>query len=386
MPLPKSQWRPPSAKVLIAFGTRPEVIKLFPVIAALKAEPRFRVRLCATGQHRELLDPVLALTEIEPDHDLQVMRPGQGLTALSAALLSGLGQVIAAEQPDRVLVQGDTATAFCATLAAYYNRVPVDHIEAGLRSGSNAHPWPEEGHRKAIAALASLHFAPTITAASALQAECIDPARIHITGNTVIDALHWITARIVAEPQLVSGLDRVVARFAGRRIIGVTCHRREALYGDRLAGIATALRQIAARDDVALIFPLHPQPEVRAVMAQTLAGLGNVALIAPLDYPHFVRLLGLSTLLLSDSGGMQEEAPALGTPVLVMRETTERPEAVIAGGARLVGTDPARIVRETCALLDDSALYARMAQPRTPFGDGQAAQRIVARLTQAIWP
>ncbi|MEY4159899.1 MAG: hypothetical protein RLZZ136_520 [Pseudomonadota bacterium] len=376
--------RPSPAKVLIALGTRPEAIKLLPLIAALRSDPRFTVRLCVTGQHRDLLDPILAMANIVPDHDLQVMRPGQGLEALTAALVSGLGAVIAAEKPRRVIVQGDTATAFCGALAAFYQRVPVDHVEAGLRSGNTDHPWPEEGHRRAIAALASLHFAPTARAASALQAEGIDPARIHITGNTVIDALYWVRARLAAEPQLASGLDTVTQRFAGKRIIGVTCHRRETVHGDRLACIAKALRTIAMRDDVALIFPVHPQPAIRAVMAQALQGHGNVALIPPLDYPHFVRLIGLSTLMLSDSGGVQEEAPALGTPVLVMREKTERPEALIAGGAKLVGTDPARIVAEAGALLDDPAAYAHMAQERLPYGDGQAAQRIVRLMAQEM--
>ncbi len=371
------------ATILVVFGTRPEAIKLFPVVAALKADPRFYCQVCVSAQHRGLLDQVLEIAGIVPDFDLDVMQPDQTLDALTTSLLSGLGRVMDQVKPDRVMVQGDTATAMCGALAAYYRKVPVDHVEAGLRSGNIYHPWPEEINRKIIGAIASLHFAPTETSAAALRAENIDAARVHVTGNTVIDALHWVSARIAAEPALASGLTELEARFAGKRIIGVTSHRREN-FGGGLEAIAEAIRQIALRDDVALIFPVHPNPNVRRVMEAALGGLANVALIEPLGYTDFARLLGLAEIMLTDSGGVQEEAPALGKPVLVMRETTERPEGVTAGTARLVGTDTARIVTEIFTLLDDKVAYEAMARAHNPFGDGNAAGRIVELLGHEI--
>ena len=369
--------------ILIIFGTRPEAIKLFPVIAALKADPRFNVRVCVSAQHRGMLDQVLEIAGIVPDHDLDLMKPDQTLDALTAALLTGLGRVMDLEQPARVIVQGDTATAMCGALAAYYRKIPVDHVEAGLRSGDIYQPWPEEVNRKIIGTIASLHFAPTDVSAAALIAENVDPARVHVTGNTVIDALHWVTARIAAEPALARGLAGLEARFKGKRIIGVTSHRREN-FGGGLANIAEAIRRIAARDDVAIIFPVHPNPNVRAVMDGALAGLSNVAMIEPLDYPHFARLLSLAEVMLTDSGGVQEEAPALGKPVLVMRETTERPEGVTAGTAKLVGTDADTIVTEIFTLLDDKTAYETMARAHNPFGDGQTARRIVELIGNEI--
>jgi UDP-N-acetylglucosamine 2-epimerase (non-hydrolysing) len=282
-------------------------------------------------------------------------------------------------KPARVIVQGDTATAMCGALAAYYRKVPVDHVEAGLRSGNIYHPWPEEINRKIIGTMASLHFAPTEVSAAALRAENVDPARVHVTGNTVIDALHWVTRKIASAPWLTA----VERRFNGKRIIGVTSHRREN-FGGGLEAIADAIRQIAARPDVGIIFPVHPNPNVRRVMEGALAGLGNVALIEPLDYPSFARLLGIAEIMLTDSGGVQEEAPALGKPVLVMRETTERPEGVTAGTAKLVGTNAANIVTEISTLLDDKAAYEKMARAHNPFGDGQAARRIVELLGNEI--
>ncbi len=366
-------------RILVVFGTRPEAVKLFPVIAALRADPRFSLSVCVSGQHRDMLDQVLQMAGIVPDQDLDLMRPGQSLDALTAALLTGIGAVIDQVRPDRVMVQGDTATAMTAALAAYYRRLPVDHVEAGLRSDNIYHPWPEEVNRKVIGSIASLHFAPTETAAAALHREHVDPARVHVTGNTVIDALHWVHARIVADPALAGGLSQLENRLAGKRIIAVTSHRRENL-GHGLDNIALALRRIAARPDVAVVFPLHPNPAVRTVMERALGGLSNVALIDPLDYPHFVRLLGWCEIMLTDSGGVQEEAPALGKPVLVMRETTERPEGVAAGTARLVGTDEDRIVTEIFTLLDDNSAYQAMARAHNPFGDGRASARIVERL------
>ena len=267
--------------ILVIFGTRPEAIKLFPVVAALKADPRFNARVCVSAQHRGMLDQVLEIAGIVPDHDLDLMKPDQSLDALTAALLTGLGRVMDLEQPARVIVQGDTATAMCGALAAYYRKIPVDHVEAGLRSGDIYQPWPEEVNRKIIGTIASLHFAPTDVSAAALIAENVDPRRVHITGNTVIDALHWVTARIAEQPALASGLAELETRFKGKRIIGVTSHRREN-FGGGLENIAEAIRRIAARDDVAIIFPVHPNPNVRAVMDSALAGLANVAMIEPL--------------------------------------------------------------------------------------------------------
>lgn len=370
-------------KILVVFGTRPEAIKLFPVIAALRADPRFHPVVCVSAQHRGMLDQVLEIAGIVPDYDLDLMKPDQTLDGLTSALLNEVGRVMDTEHPERVMVQGDTATAMVGALAAYYRKIPVDHVEAGLRSGDIYQPWPEEVNRKIIGAMASLHFAPTQTAAEALTRENVDPGRIHVTGNTVIDALHWVTARIAENPALVSGLADLEARFANKRIIGVTSHRREN-FGDGLEHIAEAVRQIAAREDVAVIFPVHPNPNVRKVMNKALAGLDNVALIEPLDYPHFSRLLAICDIMLTDSGGVQEEAPALGKPVLVMRETTERPEGVEAGTAKLVGTETARIVTEIFTLLDDKAAYEAMAQAHNPFGDGHSARRIVELLAHEI--
>jgi len=371
------------SRILVVFGTRPEAIKLFPVIHALKADPRFECVVCISAQHRQMLDQVLEIAGIVPDHDLDVMQPDQTLDALTARLLTGLGGVMDRVRPDRVVVQGDTATAMSGALAAYYRKVPVDHVEAGLRSYNIYHPWPEEVNRKIIGAMASLHFAPTSTAAGALIKENIDPVRVHVTGNTVIDALHWVSARIEREPSLASGLADLEARFAGKRIVGVTSHRREN-FGEGMEGIARAIRQIAERPDVAVIFPVHLNPNVRKVMNTALAGLDNVALIDPLDYPHFARLINIAEIMLTDSGGVQEEAPALGKPVLVMRETTERPEGVEAGTAKLVGTDAATIVTEISTLLDDREAYEAMARAHNPFGDGHSSARIVELLANEI--
>jgi UDP-N-acetylglucosamine 2-epimerase (non-hydrolysing) len=362
-------------RVLVVFGTRPEAIKLFPVIAALRDDGRFIVRVCVSGQHRGILDQVLDLAGIRPDHDLGLMRPGRSLDALTGALLSGIGSVIDAERPDRVIVQGDTATAFAGALAGYNRQVPVAHVEAGLRSHDIYHPWPEEVNRKLIAAIADLHFAPTASAAASLRREGIAGDRVHCVGNTVVDALLWMRARNRSVPP-VGPVAALTRRFTGRRIVAVTSHRRENL-GIGLAEIAAALRRIAAREDVAIVFPLHPNPAVRAVFEPAIGGLANVALTEPLAYPQFVALLDACTLVLTDSGGVQEEAPAFGKPVLVMRETTERPEGIAAGTAKLVGVDADRIARKTFRLLDDPEAYAAMARAHQPFGDGHAARRIV---------
>ncbi len=371
-----------SKRILTVFGTRPEAIKMFPVVHALRDQPGIDARVCVTAQHREMLDQVLDIAGIVPDVDLDVMQPNQSLDALLARLVTGLGEAFDREKPDRILVHGDTMTTMAGTIAAYFRKIPVGHVEAGLRSGDIYQPWPEEVNRRVTGVVADLHFAPTQAAADALTAENVDPARIHITGNTVIDALLATQAQLHARPEIAAGLNDLAERFAGRRIVAVTSHRREN-FGEGMRNIARSIAQIAARPDVAVIFPVHPNPNVRSVMDAELAGLSNVAMIDPLDYPHFVRLLDMCELVLTDSGGVQEEAPSLGKPVLVMRETTERPEGVAAGTARLVGTDPAHIVTEIFSLLDDKAAYSAMSRAHNPFGDGKAAQRIARVITDA---
>jgi len=370
-------------RVLTVFGTRPEAIKLFPLVHALDADHRFISRVCVTGQHRAMLDQVLGIAGIVPDHDLSVMRPGQKLDALFARLLLRIGRTIDIEHPDCVIVQGDTSTAMAGALAAYYRRVPLVHVEAGLRSGDIHHPWPEEVNRKAIATIAALHCAPTTTSAEALLAESVRRETVHVTGNTVIDALHWITGRITSEPGLSAGLAEVEQRFAGLRIIGVTSHRRENL-GPGIEAIADAVARLAERPDVAVIYPVHLNPSVLDIVHTRLSGRDNVALVDPLDYPHFARLMTISHIMLTDSGGVQEEAPALGTPVLVMRETTERPEGIAAGTALLVGTDTSRIVAEAERLLDDPAAHAEMARAHNPYGDGKSSPRILNLMAEML--
>ncbi|WP_373486497.1 non-hydrolyzing UDP-N-acetylglucosamine 2-epimerase [Blastomonas sp.] len=368
-------------RIMVIFGTRPEAIKLFPVVTAIRQTNGVDPVVLVTGQHREMLDQVLDIAGLVPDHDLALMQPGQSLDEISARLLTGIGSVLDHEQPDMVIVQGDTATAMCGALAAYYRKLPVAHVEAGLRSGNIYHPWPEEVNRKIIGSMADLHFAPTETAAVALRREAVPDAHIFVTGNTVVDALHWVTDKLRHAPERANIIAPLEARFAGKRIIGVTTHRREN-FGSGMADIADAIRTLAARDDVAIIFPVHLNPQVRSAIMPVLGDLANVALLEPLDYLNFTRLLQIADLMLTDSGGVQEEAPALGKPVLVMRDTTERPEGVAAGTARLVGTDKNRIVSEASALLDDAVAYAAMAQAHNPFGDGHSAGRIAVIISK----
>ena len=376
-------------RILVVFGTRPEAIKMFPVVHALRAADGISTLVAVTAQHREMLDQVLDIAGITPEVDLDLMEPGQSLDALSARILTRFGTVLDRLRPDRVLVHGDTLTTIMVTLAAYFRRIPVGHVEAGLRSGNIYSPWPEEANRKVTGAIADLHFAPTQSAADALRAENVPASAIHVTGNTVIDALLATKARIAERPELAAGLD--LATFAmvldnfvagNKRLILVTSHRREN-FGEGMANIAEAIARIADRPGTAVVFPLHPNPQVRLVMEARLGSLPSVALIEPLDYPHFVRLMDMSDVILTDSGGIQEEAPSLGKPVLVMRGTTERPEGIAAGTARLVGTDTGRIVDETLRLLDDPAAYRQMAQAHNPYGDGKAAARI-ARILSAM--
>jgi UDP-N-acetylglucosamine 2-epimerase (non-hydrolysing) len=369
-------------KVAVIFGTRPEAIKMFPVVHALKAQSGIETRVIVTAQHREILDQVLDIAKIVPDVDLNVMQANQTLDDLLARLVTGLGKVFDAEKPDRILVHGDTLTTMAATISAYFRKIPVGHVEAGLRSGDIYHPWPEEVNRKVTGAVADLHFAPTQMSYDALRAENVPAERIHVTGNTVIDALIATTQRIKDEPHLASGLDELAARFAGKSILAVTSHRREN-FGEGMVNIARAIAEIASRPDIAVIFPVHPNPNVRPAMEAELAGRDNVALIDPLDYPHFVRLLDMCHIALTDSGGVQEEAPSLGKPVLVMRDTTERPEGVVSGTAKLVGTDKSRIVTEIFTLLDDKAAYSAMSRAHNPYGDGTAAQQIARIVAHA---
>ncbi len=372
----------PRLRVLIVFGTRPEAIKLYPLVQRLRDDPAVDLRVCVTAQHRQMLDQVLEIAGIVPDHDLDIMLPNQSLDELTARLLREIGRVLDEEKPDRVVVQGDTATAMVGALAAYYRKIPVSHVEAGLRSGNIHHPWPEEVNRKIIGTIADQHFAPTDTARDALLIENVPADRVHVTGNTVIDALHATLASIEQNPSLAAQIEPILAPFAGKRIIAVTTHRREN-FGSGLEGMARAVRRIAARPDVAVIFPVHPNPNVRAPMQAVLGGMANVAMIDPLDYPNFVALLARCHLVLTDSGGVQEEAPALAKPVLVMRETTERPEGVVAGTARLVGSDEETIVAATLELLDDPEAYAAMARAHNPFGDGKSSDRIARTIINA---
>lgn len=366
---------PAKPRIVVTFGTRPEAIKMFPLVFALRETGLFDVKVVVTAQHRELLDSVLALAGITPDVDLDLMQPDQSLDALSARLIARFGAVLDQLSPDRVLVHGDTLTTMMASIACYFRRIRVGHVEAGLRSGDIYSPWPEEVNRKVTGVIADLHFAPTETAAAALRAENVDESSIHVTGNTVIDALLFAQQRLAADPGLAPAITPLRERFAQRRIIAVTAHRREN-FGTGMAEIAKGLQALAARKDVAIIYPVHPNPNVGGVMRSALAGLDNIALIEPLDYLDFVAMMAASDIVLTDSGGIQEEAPSLGKPVLVMRDTTERPEGVAAGTARLVGADASVIVAETSRLLDDPEAYRQMSLAHNPYGDGTASRRI----------
>ena len=364
-------------RVLFIFGTRPEAIKLCPVIRELRGQPHeFDARVCVTAQHRGLLDQVLDAFDIAPHHDLDLMTPGQTLFRSTSRILVGLEPVLDAEKPDLVLVQGDTTTTFCGALAAYYQRIPVGHVEAGLRTGDPYQPFPEEINRVLAGRLASIHFAATERAAGNLRQEGVDPAFIHVTGNTGIDAVLYVARGL--ENGALSGLQGLPLDPA-RKLIVVTLHRRES-FGGGIEQVCQALRTLAARPNVQIVFPVHPNPNVRGPVERLLSGFANVLLLDPLPYVPFVDLMRRATLLLTDSGGIQEEGPSLGKPILVLREKTERPEAVEAGTVRLVGTDPLRILREAGALLEDPGLLARMSRVHSPYGDGLASTRISALL------
>ncbi|HLB46640.1 MAG TPA: UDP-N-acetylglucosamine 2-epimerase (non-hydrolyzing) [Anaerolineales bacterium] len=358
-------------KVISVFGTRPEAVKMAPVVAELRKHSGIESKVLVTAQHRDMLDQVLEIFDITPDYDLDVMQDNQTPTDVAAEVLHRIQPILQSEQPDWILVQGDTTTVLAASLAAFYNRVKVGHVEAGLRTYDRYNPFPEEINRVLADQLSDLHFAPTETARQALLREAIPPERIHVTGNTVIDALKVIVARPA------NGL--APSHPAHKRLVLVTAHRREN-FGQPFADMLAALKQIADRDDVHLIYPVHPNPNVRGPAHEVLGGHPHVTLLPPMDYLAFAHLMGRAHLILTDSGGIQEEAPGLGVPVLVMRRVTERPEAVAAGTAKLVGTDTEVIVREASLLLDDPAAHEAMARAVNPFGDGHAAERIVSIL------
>lgn len=367
-------------KILNVFGTRPEAIKMAPVVKALKSNPRFQTRVCVTAQHRQMLDQVLELFEIEPDFDLDLMRSGQTLSALTERVLRGLDSVFAAWRPDMILVHGDTTTTLAASLAAYYSRVAVGHVEAGLRTGDKYAPWPEEMNRRITGAIADLHFAPTQKARENLLREGVPEKTVHVTGNTVIDALLEVKRKLEGESGLKARLKSLFPFLdENRKIILITGHRREN-FGEGFEHICHALASIARRADVQLVYPVHLNPNVQEPVRRILGAADNVYLVAPQDYAAFVYLMLASAIVVTDSGGIQEEAPALGKPVLVMRDVTERPEAVLAGTARLVGTSQEKIVREVFRLLDDEDAYREMASASNPYGDGAAAARIAAIL------
>ena len=370
-------------KVMVVFGTRPEAIKMAPVVSALRAAPGVETLVAVTAQHRQMLDQVLDLFDIVPDDDLDVMEPGQTLPGLFGKILNGMTAVLEHRRPDLVLVHGDTSTTLAAAQAAFYAKVPVGHVEAGLRTGNIQAPWPEEANRRLTAPLTSLHFAPTPRSSENLLGEGINPATVHVTGNTVIDALLAVVKKIEKQPALK---DELAARFPflhdSKRLILVTGHRREN-FGDGFEQMCGALADLADRGDTQIVYPVHLNPNVQEPVKRVLGDKPGVVLIEPQDYLPFVYLMSRAHLILTDSGGVQEEAPSLGKPVLVMRETTERPEAVEAGTVRLVGTDRGRIVEEATRLLDDQDAYQAMSRAHNPYGDGTAASRIAEIVAKA---
>lgn len=366
-----------SKQILVVFGTRPEAIKMAPVVARLRCSPGVRVSVCVSAQHRQMLDQVLALFGIEPGFDLDLMRPNQTLAGITSAVLDGVTRVIEASNPDLVLVHGDTTTTFATALACFYRRIPVGHVEAGLRTGNLQAPWPEEMNRLFTGRLAALHFAPTPAARDNLLREGVSRDSVWVTGNTVIDALMGVVERLQNEPKLVEQINSSMPWLADadRRVVLVTGHRREN-FGEGMEGVCRALAKLAADPDVEIVYPVHPNPNVLDPVNRLLGGMPNVHLIPPMDYLPFVYLMSRAYFVVTDSGGIQEEAPSLGKPVLVMRDTTERPEAVSAGTVLMVGVDEERIVAEARRLLHDFPHYQRMSTAHNPYGDGLAADRI----------
>jgi UDP-N-acetylglucosamine 2-epimerase (non-hydrolysing) len=371
-------------KVLIVFGTRPEAIKMAPVVRALQAQPWLSTKVCVTAQHRSMLDQVLALFDIVPDHDLNLMSASQTLEGISARILESLSKVLEEERPDLVLVHGDTTTTSMASLACFYKRIPVGHVEAGLRTGNLWSPWPEELNRRITGLVSHLHFSPTTTSAANLLAETVDAGTVEVTGNTVIDALLQVTSRLDRDNSLAAPLRE---RFAFLRddlkLVLVTGHRREN-FGDGMRAICDSLLTLSRRGDVQVVYAVHLNPNVKGPVESALADQPNIHLIPPQDYLSFVYLMTRSHIILTDSGGIQEEAPSLGKPVLVMRDTTERPEAIEAGTARLVGANAAKIVDGVTRLLDEPGAYEAMANASNPYGDGHSSERIVARIRRFL--
>lgn len=365
-------------KILVVFGTRPEAIKMAPIVDQLKNDTRFEYKVCVTGQHREMLDQVLNLFKISPDFDLNVMRPDQNLITLTNSILTGLNEIFKVYRPDIVLVHGDTTTTLATSLAAYYNQILVGHVEAGLRTGNIYSPWPEEGNRKLTGCIANIHFSPTEISAQNLTKENINSDCVHIVGNTVIDALLMAKSIIDNNGDLVSELEgKLPFTVSGKKIVLITGHRREN-FGLGFENICQAIKNIASEfKDVLFVYPVHLNPQVQKPVKKMLSGLENVLLIEPLEYLPFVYLMDKSYLILTDSGGIQEEAPSLGKPVLVTRETTERPEAVSAGTVKLVGTDSVSIYSEMKMLLTNDEAYQKMSEASNPYGDGNTSSKIL---------
>ena len=366
-------------KILTVFGTRPEAIKMAPVVKALAAAVGIDSRVCVTAQHREMLDQVLYLFKIIPDYDLDIMKAGQSLSEITSRVLLGLEPILKEFAPDIVIVHGDTTTTLAASLAAYYQRISVAHVEAGLRTGNIYSPWPEEINRKVAGAITSLHFAPTDGSRQNLLREGVKDSAIHVTGNTVIDALRSVKKIMDTDTELSRSLADTFSLPNGKRIILVTGHRRES-FGSGFERICEALQQISNRDDVHVVYAVHLNPNVREPIERLLGTRKNISLIPPKDYLPFIYLMNRAELILTDSGGVQEEAPSLGKPVLVLRDTTERPEALDAGTVKLVGTDVQLIVAEVTRLLDDSSAYEKMSFTHNPYGDGKAAPRIISAI------
>jgi len=377
-------------KVLLVFGTRPEAIKMAPVVKEFeKNRDKFDTKVCITAQHREMLDQVLNIFEIKPDYDLNIMQSGQDLYDITSRVLIGMREVLGQFNPDLILVHGDTTTSTSAALAAFYKQIPVGHVEAGLRTGNILAPWPEEMNRMITRCLTQYHFSPTETAKRNLIRENVNERNIIVTGNTVIDALHIVLNKIHSDLSLQNELNDFIKSQGyetrpGRKIILITGHRREN-FGDGFISICAALKEIAGKyPDMDLVYPVHLNPNVQKPVYEILKGLTNVFLINPLEYLPFIYLMEKSDIVLTDSGGIQEEAPSLGKPVLVMRNTTERPEAVEAGTVKLVGTNKEKIVQEICSLIEDPKYYDTMAKAHNPYGDGLAARRIIEFIDKTI--
>ena len=384
-------------KVMLVFGTRPEAIKMAPLVKEFQKQPkRVETVVCVTGQHREMLDQVLKIFDIKPDYDLNIMKQGQDLYDVTARVLTGMRDVLKEVKPDVVLVHGDTTTSTAAALAAFYQQIPVGHVEAGLRTHNIYSPWPEEMNRLLTGRLATYHFSPTPLSRNNLIKESVDDRNIIITGNTVIDALYWVVDKIKNNKELDNELEDILSKAGydvnrlnnGKKLVLITGHRREN-FGDGFINMCTAIKDLTVKyPDLDFVYPMHSNPNVRKpiheVFGENLSGLKNMFFIEPLEYLSFVYLMEKSSIVLTDSGGIQEEAPGLGKPVLVMRDTTERPEALDAGTVKLVGTDYNKIVNEVSSLIDDKAAYEKMSKAVNPYGDGLACGRIVNALLYRI--